>query len=44
MKTKREEQLEELCEDLTLRLRMMKDTLRNISKALNIVIREEWRK
>ena len=45
MKTnKTKQELEDLCEELALRLAIMKDDLRVVSKVLNITIREEWRK
>ncbi len=45
MKTnKTKQELENLCEELTQRLAIMKDNLRVVSKALNITIREDWRK
>lgn len=36
------EELEALCEELALRIRVMKDKLREVSKALNITINEKY--
>lgn len=38
---KTKEELEKLCEELTLRIRIMKDKLREVSKQLNLAIREK---
>jgi len=39
MKNKTKEELRELCKQLTLKERIMKEQLREVSKALNLVIK-----